>query len=81
MNVMTGLRTGKELKIMVMDRFKARSKGKMEWSTMMESMEMIEKMRQSSELNSGTRIKCSGDAKIQSTCFKHVMFDITASPR
>ena len=38
MNVMTGLRTGKELKSTVIARFKARSKGRMEWSTMMESM-------------------------------------------
>ena len=38
MNVMTGLVTGKELKITEMTRFKARSKGRMEWSTMMESM-------------------------------------------
>ena len=38
MNVMTGFGTGKELKITVMARFKARSKGRMEWSTMMESM-------------------------------------------
>ena len=36
--VMTGLVTGKELKITVVASFKARSKNILEWATMVESM-------------------------------------------
>ena len=37
-NIMTGLITGKELEITVVARFKARSKDRLEWATMMEPM-------------------------------------------
>ena len=54
---MTGLVTGKEFDITVVARFKAKSKDRLEWATMVELMQMMEKMGECSELNRGTRIK------------------------
>ena len=39
------------------------------------------KMGQCSKPNSGTRMKSSGDTKMQRTCFEHEICDVTARPR
>ena len=56
MNVFTGLMHGKESEDTVITRFKTRSKDRLNWATMMKSMQIMGKKNQGSEVNVGARI-------------------------